>query len=199
LNPSLRIQTGKWKGKSIPIPDPVKGNSNFTPSILKKSIFSILDGLREKGELNYKQTAFIDLFAGSGQMGMEALSLDFGKVLFYEMASERFGGLVELLKPYRENALLYKKDSFRQHSNFPELDGILKLVYFVDPPYMFWNGKNEKIQELIQDILNSNSIPKIILIQGPNKPKLEGYPVRDLGNHSLYTIDSSQIEMGLDE
>lgn len=199
MNPSLRIQTGKWKGKSIPIPDPVKGNSNFTPSILKKSIFSILDGLREKGEINYQQTAFVDLFAGSGQMGMEALSLGFGKVLFYEMATERFGGLVELLKPYRETALLFKKDSFRQHSNFPKLDEIQQLVYFLDPPYMFWNGKNEKIQELIYGILNSSSIPKIILIQGPNKPKLDGYSVRELGNHSLYTIDSSHLDMAQDE
>lgn len=194
MNPSLRIQTGRWKGKSIPIPSQVKGNSNFTPAILKKSIFSILDGMREKGKIQFAKTAFIDLFAGSGQMGMEALSVGFAKVLFYEMAKERFTGLVELLKSHREQASLFKKDSFRQHSNLPEMDGIEHFVYFIDPPYLHWNGKNEKIHTLIEGILASSNLPKTILIQAPNQPKLEGYESRVLGNHSLYLIQSELEE-----
>ncbi|MCG9873261.1 MAG: RsmD family RNA methyltransferase [Leptospiraceae bacterium] len=190
MNPSLRIQTGRWKGRAIPIPSQVKGNSNFTPAILKKSIFSILDGLREKGKLSFKHSAFIDLFAGSGQMGMEALSNGFAKVLFYEMAKERFAGLVDLLKEHRDSAYLFKKDSFRQHSNLPELDGIEHLVYFIDPPYLHWSGSNEKIHSLVDGILSSSNLPKTILIQAPNQPKLVGYSFRELGNHSLYLVQT---------
>lgn len=198
MNPSLRIQTGRWKGRAIPIPSNVKGNSNFTPAILKKSIFSILDGLREKGKIQFAQAAFIDLFAGSGQMGMEALSNGFAKVLFYEMANERFAGLVELLKSHRDQASLFKKDSFRQHSNLPELEGINHLVYFIDPPYLHWAGKNEKIHSLIEGILASSDISKTILIQAPNKSKIEGYESRELGNHCLYLIQSPKDYNGLD-
>ncbi|EMP05053.1 hypothetical protein LEP1GSC124_1091 [Leptospira interrogans serovar Pyrogenes str. 200701872] len=67
----LKVQTGKFKGKSIETPPAIAGNTNFTPAILKKSVFDIIGSLVLKGRLIEEESAFVDFFAGSGQMGLE--------------------------------------------------------------------------------------------------------------------------------
>lgn len=92
----LKVQTGKFKGKSIETPPAIAGNTNFTPAILKKSVFDIIGSLVLKGRLIEEESAFVDFFAGSGQMGLEAVSRGFARVVLYELAWERSDNLRKL-------------------------------------------------------------------------------------------------------
>ena len=65
MNSNLSIQSGLYKGRKVPVPAAIKGNSNFTSALLKKSIFSILDSFGLQGKISIEDSLFVDLFAGS--------------------------------------------------------------------------------------------------------------------------------------
>lgn len=69
----MKILTGKWKGRNIYMPAGIRPTSN----LLRKALFDILghdlDGV-----------SFLDLFAGSGAVGLEALSSGAQTVIFVE-------------------------------------------------------------------------------------------------------------------
>ena len=63
----MRVIAGRLKGRRIPFNNRRFGNARVTSGRVKEAVFSMLgtelQGLR-----------FLDLFAGSGQMGLEAFS-----------------------------------------------------------------------------------------------------------------------------
>ena len=124
----LKIQSGMLKGMKVPIPISTKGNSNFTSSILKKSIFSILNSLELNSGFSKDNSLFVDLFSGSSQMGVEAFSQGFHKVIFFEIDSIRFRGINSFLKTTKLNYSCFHKDAFRFHSSF-EKEEIQSLIY----------------------------------------------------------------------
>ncbi|PJZ69574.1 DNA methyltransferase [Leptospira perolatii] len=179
----LRIQTGDLKGKSIPSPVTQQGKSNFTPAILKKSLFSILDSLELQGRLPIGESAFLDLFAGSGQMGIEALSKGFARGVFLDLAWDRFESLKNVLEKLDKPHLVLRKDAFLFHSNF-EIPEAFK-VYFLDPPYSFWEKKEEKIKAMVEDIIATETGVSVIFIQSPHPLNWEGFEPRPFGRNVL--------------
>ncbi len=73
----MRIIAGSLKGKKIPAPDSegVRPTSDRT----KEAIFSILES-----RLFLDGLSILDLFAGTGNLGFEAISRGAGKVLFVD-------------------------------------------------------------------------------------------------------------------
>lgn len=186
MNPGIRIQTGKWKGRSLPIPPKVKGNSHFTPAILKKSVFSRIGAWVLKGQLDLSNSAFIDLFAGSGQMGAEALSIGFSRGIFLELSQERFGGLLRSSALFGDKAQFLRKDGFRYHQDWEIPAQIESLVYYLDPPYVFWERETERIRYLVESILSIPDYKIFVFLQGPDRPQLEGIASEEFGANRLY-------------
>ncbi|WCL49134.1 RsmD family RNA methyltransferase [Leptospira sp. GIMC2001] len=184
----LRVQAGKWKGRAIPIPAPIKGHSHFTPAIVKKSVFSILEGLQLDGSILFSESVFVDLFAGSGQMGVEALSRGFAKSVLVELTNERFGELVQLAKTLGENCVLHRKDSLRVDPKIFLKYDPKSVVVYIDPPYTFWTPDASKIKNYVESLLEKSSIPMYVLVQGPDKPIVEDWESREFGSSKLYIL-----------
>ncbi|EMJ93531.1 RsmD family RNA methyltransferase [Leptospira alstonii] len=178
----LKVQTGKLKGKSIETPPAVAGNTNFTPAILKKSVFDIIGSLVLKGRLIPEESAFVDFFAGSGQMGLEAVSRGFAKVVLYELAWERSDSLRKLFTKIGDNCEIFRKDVFRFYDklDLPEKS----KVYFLDPPYSFWDKKNEKIKSVLDGLLSDESTV-VVFVQSPIDPGWSDYQTRKFGKNFL--------------
>jgi 16S rRNA (guanine966-N2)-methyltransferase len=157
------VQGGVFKNKKIPILESSKGHSNFTTSIMKKAIFSMIDSHVMSGNLHLEEALFIDLFSGSGQMALEALSRGFNKVHLFEIDTKRFSGLKKNLSQYSENMIFHHKDSFRYFDKIEENENF-SLVYFLDPPYTFWEGA--RMLALI-DSLKAMKNCKNIYVQSP--------------------------------
>ncbi len=182
---TLKVQAGSLKGIKIPFPVSVKGNSNFTSAIVKKSIFSMLDSLEMNSRLSKSESIFIDLFSGSAQIGIEAASQGFKKILFYEIDSNRYRDLKKFLVTMKFEYQAFHKDSFRFHSSF-EKEGFDSLVYFIDPPFSFFETDSEKIIKLVNTIIEENQNSKLfILIQSPKNFSMEGFTERLLGNQKI--------------
>lgn len=184
-NDFLKIQTGSLKNQKIPIPKAIKGNSNFTSAILKKSLFAALENLSLNSEIEKETTIFVDLFSGSGQIGIESGSLGYGKIVFFELDSFRFKELKKTLSNFEFNFELYHKDSFRFHSKFLK-ENFNSIIYFIDPPYSFWETNFSKIENLILEIEKENQQLKTFLfIQAPKEYSLKNYQERRIGNQKI--------------
>ncbi|MCG6537073.1 MAG: RsmD family RNA methyltransferase, partial [Syntrophales bacterium LBB04] len=70
----MRIIGGEYKGR--PILFPGKSRARPTSNSIKESLFDILESLRGK--------LFLDIFAGSGSVGIEALSRGAEYAVFIE-------------------------------------------------------------------------------------------------------------------
>lgn len=97
-----------------------------TSSKVRESIFNILS---EK----IKESVFADLYAGTGAVGMEAMSRGAGKVFFVEANKKRAGAIEQTLSGCgcRSRAVIVKRKA---------MDFMTKVcdrfdIVFVDPPY----------------------------------------------------------------
>lgn len=189
---SLYIQAGILKGRKIPIPSSVHGHLHFTPSKFKEAVFSILESLYLNGTIQKEKSVFIDLFAGSGQIGFEAYSRGFGNVIMVELEKSRFRSLLEVSNKLKLPINLHNKDSFRFAKSFQPKENI--SIFFLDPPYTFWETQKDKLLELIAHCKVQNSI---LLVQTPNGVELENMESREFGKNLLWTglfLSNSNLE-----
>lgn len=99
-----------------------------TSDRVREAVFDILGG-----DVGGKEV--LDLFAGSGAMGIEALSRGARRALFVEKDSKCCGVIRENLRACRliERAKVYQMDAFRFLA-MRKGEGPFDLI-FVDPPY----------------------------------------------------------------
>lgn len=83
----MRISSGKWRGKNILSPD---GKLKPTSDKVRQALFNVL-------RTEILETRFLDLFAGSGSVGITALSEGADFVSFIEYDSRTYKALRENL------------------------------------------------------------------------------------------------------
>jgi 16S rRNA (guanine966-N2)-methyltransferase len=122
----LRIVAGKWRGRPIRAP---RGKAvRPTADRVREALFSALAG-RTSGR------SVLDLFAGTGALGLEALSRGAVRAVFVEVDPEAFAVLrrnLEALEATEAEALLM--DYRRAVRTLRERGRRFGLV-FLDPPY----------------------------------------------------------------
>lgn len=143
----MNITAGKYKGSKVKIPD--EKIVRPTLSKIRESIFNTLFSL-----IDFEGKSFLDLFAGSGIMGLEALSRGFDDVL----AIEKNAKVARILKENYENIKLKPNliigDSLKV---LPKLSEKFDVIY-IDPPY--YSGIYEECLKKISEnsLLNSDGI-----------------------------------------
>lgn len=180
---SLIVQAGTLKNKRIPMVESLKGHTNFTPALIKKAVFAMIESQVLSGNLQLEHAIFMDLFSGSGQMGLEAVSRGFKSAHLFEIDKSRVNFLIKNVSPLSEKLFIHNKDSFRFFDKADKEKEEI-LVYFIDPPYSFWETP-EKITKLLQSILTSNIGSKIYL-QSPDEPKKFTNKYSRFGNNYIF-------------
>lgn len=124
----------------------------------------------------------MDFFAGSGQMALEAVSRGFARVVLYELAWERSDNLRKLFAKLGDNYEISRKDVFRFYNklDIPEKS----KIYFLDPPYSFWDKKKEKIKSLLDFLLNDDATVAVF-VQSPIDPDWPSFETRKFGKNFL--------------
>jgi 16S rRNA (guanine966-N2)-methyltransferase len=128
---------GGFKAKRLKI----DGGLRPTLSKVRESLFNILMG-RVEGSV------FIDLFAGTGAVGMDAMARRSKAVYFVEADRERFERIRDLLsgcgcRP-RANILNMRAEDFLKKAVKEHLKAD---IIFLDPPYM--SGEIERLLPLL--------------------------------------------------
>ena len=145
---SLRISGGNLRGKKIPFE--FKDSLRPTSSKLKEILFNWI-------QFEIHECVCLDLFAGTGSLGIEALSRGSPKVIFVELNKKNYSSLSINLKilGIRDRCKIFFKDAFSWLKNY-DLSDI--DIIFLDPPF-----KEIKLNNLIdqiknRDLLNKNGI-----------------------------------------
>ena len=163
----MRIIGGKYKGKRIKSLPKRSDTKILRPTTdrVKESVFSILNNYLEG-------VKFLDLFAGTGNVGIEAISRGAGKVIFVEN-DKRFCNLIrENLKKLgveREKYEIICDDYTSAIKKLAKRGEKFDFIY-ADPPYE--KGYYTRIVNMIKnfDLLDEDGL--LILEEPKNTPFL---------------------------
>lgn len=175
----MRIIAGKYKNKSIEAPD--GSETRPTKDMVKEALFSSL-GIFNGDEV------FLDLFGGSGSVGLEALSRGAKKVYINDISLKAYNVI-------KKNASGFEGDIRISNMNYETLLNNVKDRFdyiFIDPPYKF-----DEYTEIL-GMISSNEILKedgIIIFEtaketvlDENYGNLEVYKDRRYGISKLHYI-----------
>ena len=127
MSPELKIIGGKWRNRKI---STMSGAYRPTTGIVKKSLFDILGA-------DIVDASFLDLFAGSGAVGLEAMSRGANPVSFVEQSLPAINILKENLERLRAEKGTYEiiwQDYIKALGELRNKQSTFDYI-FVDPPY----------------------------------------------------------------
>ncbi len=172
----MRVIAGKAGGitlKSVP----GKGTRPTTDKV-KEAIFSRIGPYFDQGHA-------LDLFAGTGSLGLEALSRGMQKAIFIDVDRKSIQIIEENLKStgFEASAEVYRNDAFRALKALMKRNYKFDLV-FMDPPY-----KNTNLNEFIlfmndHALLNDDAV--IVVEHDASHRYPEQLGQLHLQKHSIY-------------
>lgn len=125
----MRIITGKLKGRNIPVPD--TDSLRPTSDRTKEGLFSVIAARRF-----FEGTTALDLFAGSGNLGFEAISRGTDHVLFVDQHPEHIRQIEKLAAKFKiDPQVQTRKLSVEQFLDTPP---VAYDFVFSDPPYDYF-------------------------------------------------------------
>ena len=141
-----RIYGGFARGRKIKIPKGIRP----TRGIVKRSMFDTLGPLIQEAKI-------LDLFAGSGGFGLEALSRGAREVWFVERSIRSLRAIKENLRllQFAGRAITIHGDALKVLKNLKEQGEKFDII-FADPPYDYQRYK--ELIELAEQVLESEGI-----------------------------------------
>ena len=140
----MRIITGKYKGRAIKMPKGIRPSQNK----VRKALFDILGDI--------KGFSFLELFAGSGAIGIEALSRGARDLTLVENERNCLLAIKNNIESLKlQNYTIYPTEALQAvealHKKRKEFD-----IIFFDPPY--YEGLSKKTLQMLAayDILAPN-------------------------------------------
>ena len=120
----MNITAGRFKGQKVAAPD--EKITRPTLSKVRMSIFNTLQAI-----MDFEGGSFLDMFAGSGIMGLEALSRGFTTVYALEKNPKAFQVIKANFSKFTPAPELIKGDSLKLCPKFTEKFDVI----YIDPPY----------------------------------------------------------------
>ncbi|MCD5322568.1 16S rRNA (guanine(966)-N(2))-methyltransferase RsmD [Pontibacillus sp. HN14] len=141
----MRVIAGEHKGRQLqPVPNRL---TRPTTDKVKEALFQMIGPYFEGG-------ACLDLFAGSGGLGIEALSRGMDQAIFVDKHPKAIATIYENLKTLKlqDYAEVYKNDAYRAIKAAGKRGLSFRLV-FLDPPY-----EKFSYEELVDSLVEHNVV-----------------------------------------
>ena len=157
--PTTKIIAGAYKGKVLSLPS--LDVTRSSKAVLKESVFNVL-------QFDIIDKIFIESFAGSGSIGLEAISRGAKRAYFIELDKKSYSILVKNCKSINiEKCQTIQGNAFVQTPLILEFlkNSKEEIILYVDPPFDYREGMEDiydKSFRMIENIENSN-IFKIII------------------------------------
>ncbi len=136
----MRIISGKYGGIRL---NPVKGDKTRpTTDKLKEAIFSMTGPYFDGG-------VFLDMFAGSGAVGMEAVSRGMDRAVLIDRSRQAIDTINENLAKLHDDSFdVIRGNSFSILDDLAAKNTKFDMV-FIDPPY-----KQQKIMQVLDQLID---------------------------------------------
>lgn len=142
----MRVISGTARGRKLK--EPANYDIRPTTDKVKESMFNII-------QFNLLNSRVLDMFAGTGQLGLEAISRGASEAVFIDMSSQSNRIIKENIQicGAAEQSTVIKGDSVSTIETLGQFD-----IIFIDPPY-----DSELVQKALNkiiefDILKENGI-----------------------------------------
>ncbi|MEA3522845.1 MAG: 16S rRNA (guanine(966)-N(2))-methyltransferase RsmD [Campylobacterota bacterium] len=163
-----KIVAGKYKGKTLQLPS--KDTTRSSKIIVLESFFNTI-------QFDIIDATFVELFSGSGSIGLEALSRGAGRVIFMEQDSDA----LKILKSNIEQTDPSRCETIRGDS-FVSITQVIQTLlhvkqeayFYIDPPFSYREGM-EDIYKSMLDLIASlpKEVVKMVAIEHMSSLKLE--------------------------
>ncbi|MEN6350132.1 MAG: 16S rRNA (guanine(966)-N(2))-methyltransferase RsmD [Syntrophomonas sp.] len=185
----MRIIAGRAKGRRLKAPPGL--NTRPLTNMIKESLFNVLGA-------GIEGSSFLDLFAGSGSVGIEALSRNARLVIFVDKGAEAVRTIKDNLNNcgFTEGNEVYRNDVFKAIEILQKRGLKFDFIY-VDPPF-----SNEAIFEKViialdkAKILSNQGITIIRTRRKKDLPvalsSINKYRVNNYGESTLHYYHSSE-------
>ncbi len=178
----MRVISGKYRGKRLN--SPIGNDVRPTGDKVKESIFNVI-------QFDVAESRFLDLFCGSGSMGIEAISRGASYTLFADVSKSSLALTQGNLKGISEAYKLVNRD-FRDALYSAE--GKWDFI-FVDPPY-----KTDYIESICQIVKDRAMLAEngyIIYEHSDKQYKLpDGMYIAKRKSFGIVTVDFIAISRG---
>ncbi len=135
----MRIITGKYKGRALKMPKGIRP----TQDKVRKAIFDIL--------MDAEGLTFLELFAGSGAVGLEALSRGAKGLVLVEADRNCQLAIKENMEHLKvDNAIVYPQEAERAIEHLDRSQKKFDII-FLDPPYHKEKNASGEDLEAAQD------------------------------------------------
>lgn len=138
-----RIIAGKYKGKVLKLPS--KETTRSSKAIVLESFFNTL-------QFDVIDSVLVEVFSGSGSIGLEALSRGAKRIIFMEKDREALKALRSNIAQTDKNACeVYEGDSFSNISQVKKrLEQLGESAFiYIDPPFAFREGMEEIYDKML--------------------------------------------------
>lgn len=187
-----KIVSGKYKNKTLKLPS--KATTRTSKAIVIESFFNTI-------QFDIIDATFVELFSGSGSIGLEALSRGAKKVIFMEKDGEA-------LKILKENIAQTDPAACEVYSGntFTNIASVVKSLqrraedayFYIDPPFSIREGMEDIYDKTIELIASlPKECVKLIIIEHMSSleiPNIIGpYSIKKskkFGNTSLTYLES---------
>ncbi len=179
----MRIIAGQRRGHKFD--GPADKVTRPTSDLVRESLFNIL------GEL-VDGLVVVDLFAGTGALGLEALSRGAERAIFVERNRENAALIrrnIATLR-YEDRASVVVADAYRWARSFVTEPGE-PIVVFIDPPYADYENHPERIGKLLQGLVES--LPEGSIISSESSRKLDSEILPEVGSWDIRRYGGTQI------
>jgi 16S rRNA (guanine(966)-N(2))-methyltransferase RsmD len=177
MRTQLRIVAGSLRGRKLVCT--VNANLRPTPQMVREALFSIL-GNAVPGR------PFIDVFAGSGVVGLEALSRGASSVLFVERDLRLASELEQHLRAFgvADRARIVRNDVYRWAERW-ETPAEPVTVFF-SPPFRDFDRRPEELLAVVATIQEKVHPGSVLVLQSEKTPALDELARREEWDERRY-------------
>jgi 16S rRNA (guanine(966)-N(2))-methyltransferase RsmD len=152
----------------------VNENPNLrpTPQMVREAFFSVMGNA-------IPNRPFLDLFAGTGVVGMEAISRGAKSTTFVERDFQLLGDLEKHLREFRiqDKARVVKADVYRWAERWqPPAEPV---SVFISPPFADFEHRLDGLLELVRHLQEKVAPDSVIVLQGEHEAPLDELPRRE--------------------
>lgn len=169
----MRIVSGKYRGKQLVAPE--GDTTRPTTDRVRESLFNILN----HGDLGIEGARVLDIFAGTGALGLEALSRGAAYSLFVESEAAARGAIRQNIENLGVQGVtqLLRRDATKLGPRISTQSSPFDLI-FLDPPYGKGLGEQALAEAAAGDWI-ADEATAVFECGRDEAPKPEGFELTD--------------------
>lgn len=167
MHTQIRIVAGSLRGRKLTCR--VNANLRPTPQMVREALFSILGNA-------VPDRPFLDIFAGTGVVGLEAISRGAARVTFIERDFRLIAELERHIEAFGvgKQAQIARSDVYRWIERWRTPDE--PVTVFVSPPFRDFEQRRHDLWQVIACLQERTAPGSVIVLQAESKAPLDELP-----------------------